>query len=95
MNPAFESDNDEDSIDNNPLRKNTSPAIQSTVLPWKNSSYKTDEATTENDKTFSTTMSKPVKQQEFPPNWIASSVPTGEEPKSSSGKRNSSTEGRI
>ena len=88
MNPAFESDNDEDSIDNNPLRKNTSPAIQSTVLPWKNSSYKIDEATTENDKTFSTTMSKPVKQQEFPPNWIASSAPTGDEPKSSSGKGN-------
>ena len=62
------------------------PAIQSTVLPWKNSSYNTDDATAGNNKTFTTAMSKPVKQQEFPPNWIASSAQTGEETKSSSGK---------
>ena len=85
MNPAFESDNEDDSMDNNQLRKNTAPAIQSTILPWKNSSYSTDDPNTGNYRTFATAMSKPVKQQEFPPNWIASSAPTGEETKSSSG----------
>ena len=85
MNPAFESDNEDDSMDNNQLRKNTAPAIQSTILPWKNSSYNTDDPNTGSNKTFATAMSKPVKQQEFPPNWIASSAPTGEETKSSSG----------
>ena len=86
MNPAFESDNEDDSFNDAPLRKSTAPAIQSTVLPWKNGSYNTNDTTSGNNKTFSNAMSKPVKQQEFPPNWVASSAPTGDEPKSSTGK---------
>lgn len=83
MNPAYESDHDDDLYENG-KRKDSSPAIQSTVLPWKRSSYNSDESISSNDKTFGNSMNKPVKQQEFPPHWTLESAP-GDKSKASSG----------
>ena len=93
MNPAYESDDDNDSLEYS-KRKDTAPAIQSTVLPWKQSSYKDDEADRGSSETFSSTMSKPVKQQEFPPNWHAQTGTSIDDTKSSSGniKNNNHTQ---
>ena len=84
-NPSYEPEDDNDSFDNvGSLRKDTAPAIQSTVLPWKQDSSK--DANGGNGKRFNDTMNKPVKQEEFPPHWTAASGATGDESKSSSGR---------
>ena len=68
------------------MRKDTAPAIQSTVLPWKQNSYNEDNVSDGNNRAFNRTMNKPVKQQEFPPNWTAVSGNHGDDGKSSSGE---------
>ena len=84
-NPSYEPEDENDSFDNvGSLRKDTAPAIQSTVLPWKQDSSK--DANGGNGKRFNDTMNKPVKQEEFPPHWTAASGATGDESKSSSGR---------
>ena len=42
-NPSYESDQESDSFEDG-KRKDTAPAIQSTVLPWKRRSDKSDES---------------------------------------------------
>ena len=70
------------------MRKDTAPAIQSTVLPWKRGSDKPDESNDarDNKTKFVNTMDKPIKQQEFPPHWTSGSAVLGDEAKSSTGQ---------
>ena len=90
-NPSYEPEDENDSIDNvGSLRKDTAPAIQSTVLPWKQGINSSKDANGGSGKTFNDTMNKPVKQEEFPPHWTAASGATGDESKSSSGRFHSS-----
>ena len=87
-NPSYESDQESDSFEEGNLRKDTAPAIQSTVLPWKRGADKSDESNdARNNKTkFVNTMDKPIKQQEFPPHWTSGSAVLGDEAKSSTGQ---------
>ena len=87
-NPSYESDQESDSFEEDNLRKDTAPAIQSTVLPWKRGADKSDESNdARNNKTkFVNTMDKPIKQQEFPPHWTSGSAVLGDEAKSSTGQ---------